>query len=98
MIFNPNPIGNTGAELILDFSVNPTVNSSYAFTFEVMRGSEIIESESFTIRIVDCTTEDFQGSAFIPVVDWPPTSQSLFADAGPAFHDDIPNQRYNIEK
>ena len=59
MLFNPNPIGNAGAELILDFSGNPTVNASYDFTFEVKRGTEIIESESFTIRIVDCTTEEF---------------------------------------
>ena len=98
MTFEDNPIGNTGAELILDFSGNPTLNAQYSFTFEVKRGNEIIESESFAISIVDCTTEDFQGLAFIPVVDWPPTSQSLFADAGPAFHDDIQNQRYNIEK
>ena len=74
MTFEANPDGNTGAELILDFSGNPTFNMQYDFTFEVRRGSEIIESESFTIRIVDCTTEDFQGTAFIPVVDWPPTS------------------------
>ena len=74
MTFNDNPVGNTGAELILDFSGNPAVNPSYTFTFEVKRGTEIIESESFTIRIIDCTTDDFSGSAFIPVVDWPPTS------------------------
>ena len=74
MTFEDNPIGDSGAELILDFSGNPTVSTHYSFTFEVRRGTEIIVSEYFSIRIVDCATEDFQGLAFIPIVDWPPTS------------------------
>ena len=68
MTFDNSPGSHDGAELIMTMTDPGVAAGTYGFTFKVSGGSINVLEETFTIEIVDCST-DF--NAITHPAGWP---------------------------